>query len=167
LQPRTAAHRHAQLQSDAQSFHMTDAPTVKFPGIQLSRVLHASKAVSAPARSHRRARYKRSQVHRHRRRGQGRGAAGARAGLRTVDRGVAAAGAALPDVRGSQPAALRSRIPRLLVLSGRSCTARAPMAWHVRRWWMRCWTVTRHASAATAPEREDAVALPGVEFAPA
>ena len=34
------------------------------------------------------------------------GAAGARAGLRTVDRGFAAAGAAVPDVRRPQPAAL-------------------------------------------------------------
>ena len=35
----------------AASFHMTEAPTVKFPGIdiELSRVLHASEAVSAPA----------------------------------------------------------------------------------------------------------------------
>jgi acyl dehydratase len=35
----------------AQSFHMTEPPTVKFPGIdiELSRVLHASEAVSAPA----------------------------------------------------------------------------------------------------------------------
>jgi acyl dehydratase len=34
----------------AQSFHMTKAPTVNFPGIdiELSRVLHASEAVSAP-----------------------------------------------------------------------------------------------------------------------
>lgn len=34
----------------AQSFHLTDPPTVKFPGIdiELSRVLHASEAVSAP-----------------------------------------------------------------------------------------------------------------------
>ncbi len=34
----------------AQSFHMTEAPTVKFPGIdiELSRVLHASEAISAP-----------------------------------------------------------------------------------------------------------------------
>ncbi len=35
----------------AQSFHMTEPPSVKFPGIdiELSRVLHASEAVSAPA----------------------------------------------------------------------------------------------------------------------
>ena len=35
----------------AQSFHMTEAPTVQFPGIdiELSKVLHASEAVSAPA----------------------------------------------------------------------------------------------------------------------
>ncbi len=35
----------------AQSFHMTEPPTVKFPGIdiELSRVLHASEAVTAPA----------------------------------------------------------------------------------------------------------------------
>ena len=35
----------------AQSFHMTEPPTVKFPGIdiELSRVLHGSEAVSAPA----------------------------------------------------------------------------------------------------------------------
>ena len=35
----------------AQSFHMTEPPTVKFPGIdiELSKVLHASEAVSAPA----------------------------------------------------------------------------------------------------------------------
>ena len=35
----------------AQSFHMTKPPTVQFPGIdiELSRVLHASEAVSAPA----------------------------------------------------------------------------------------------------------------------
>jgi acyl dehydratase len=35
----------------AQSFHMTEAPTVRFPGIdiELSRVLHASEAVIAPA----------------------------------------------------------------------------------------------------------------------
>lgn len=35
----------------AQSFHMTEPPTVKFPGIdiELSRVLHASEAISAPA----------------------------------------------------------------------------------------------------------------------
>ncbi|MET0704467.1 MAG: MaoC/PaaZ C-terminal domain-containing protein [Mycobacterium sp.] len=34
----------------AQSFHMTEAPTVQFPGIdiELSRVLHASEAISAP-----------------------------------------------------------------------------------------------------------------------
>ncbi|KUI05857.1 MaoC family dehydratase [Mycobacterium sp. IS-3022] len=34
----------------AQSFHMTEAPTVKFPGIdiELSKVLHASEAVSVP-----------------------------------------------------------------------------------------------------------------------
>lgn len=34
----------------AQSFHMTEPPTVKFPGIdiELSRVLHASEAISAP-----------------------------------------------------------------------------------------------------------------------
>ena len=40
----------------AQSFHMTEPPTVKFPGIdiELSRVLHASEAVSAPRRSRRR-----------------------------------------------------------------------------------------------------------------
>jgi acyl dehydratase len=37
--------------SVAQSFHMTEPPTVKFPGIdiELSRVLHASEAVSVPA----------------------------------------------------------------------------------------------------------------------
>ena len=36
--------------SVAQSFHMTEAPTVKFPGIdiELSRVLHASEAITAP-----------------------------------------------------------------------------------------------------------------------
>ncbi len=35
----------------AQSFHMTEPPTVQFPGIdiELSKVLHASEAVSAPA----------------------------------------------------------------------------------------------------------------------
>ena len=35
----------------AASFHMTEAPTVKFPGIdiELSRVLHASEAVTVPA----------------------------------------------------------------------------------------------------------------------
>ena len=35
----------------AQSFHMTEPPSVQFPGIdiELSRVLHASEAVSAPA----------------------------------------------------------------------------------------------------------------------
>ena len=35
----------------AQTFHDTEAPTVKFPGIdiELSRVLHASEAISAPA----------------------------------------------------------------------------------------------------------------------
>ena len=35
----------------AQSFHMTEPPSVKFPGmdIELSRVLHASEAVSVPA----------------------------------------------------------------------------------------------------------------------
>ena len=35
----------------AQSFHMTEAPTVRFPGIEieLNRVLHASEAVIAPA----------------------------------------------------------------------------------------------------------------------
>lgn len=34
----------------AQSFHMTEAPTVKFPGIdiELSRVLHASEAIAVP-----------------------------------------------------------------------------------------------------------------------
>jgi acyl dehydratase len=34
----------------AQSFHMTEAPTVKFPGIdiELSRVLHASEAITVP-----------------------------------------------------------------------------------------------------------------------
>lgn len=34
----------------AQTFHMTEAPTVKFPGIdiELSRVLHASEAITAP-----------------------------------------------------------------------------------------------------------------------
>ncbi|OFJ52620.1 MaoC/PaaZ C-terminal domain-containing protein [Mycolicibacterium grossiae] len=34
----------------AQSFHMTEAPTVRFPGIdiELSRVLHASEAVTVP-----------------------------------------------------------------------------------------------------------------------
>ncbi|BBZ30507.1 3-alpha,7-alpha,12-alpha-trihydroxy-5-beta-choles t-24-enoyl-CoA hydratase [Mycolicibacterium madagascariense] len=34
----------------AQSFHMTSAPTVKFPGIdiELSRVLHASEAITVP-----------------------------------------------------------------------------------------------------------------------
>ena len=34
----------------AQSFHMTEAPTVKFPGIdiELSRVLHASEAITGP-----------------------------------------------------------------------------------------------------------------------
>jgi acyl dehydratase len=34
----------------AQTFHMTEPPTVKFPGIdiELSRVLHASEAISAP-----------------------------------------------------------------------------------------------------------------------
>ena len=34
----------------AQSFHMTEPPTVKFPGIdiELSKVLHASEAVSVP-----------------------------------------------------------------------------------------------------------------------
>jgi acyl dehydratase len=34
----------------AQTFHMTEAPTVKFPGIdiELSRVLHASEAINAP-----------------------------------------------------------------------------------------------------------------------
>lgn len=37
--------------SVAQSFHMTEAPTVKFPGIdiELSRVLHASEAITVPA----------------------------------------------------------------------------------------------------------------------
>ncbi|MET0452705.1 MAG: MaoC/PaaZ C-terminal domain-containing protein [Mycobacterium sp.] len=37
--------------SVAQSFHMTEAPSVKFPGIdiELSRVLHASESVSVPA----------------------------------------------------------------------------------------------------------------------
>ena len=41
----------------AQTFHMTEPPTVRFPGIdiELSRVLHASEAVSSPARSRRRA----------------------------------------------------------------------------------------------------------------
>ena len=41
----------------AQSFHMTEAPTVQFPGIdiELSRVLHASEAVTRPHRFHRRA----------------------------------------------------------------------------------------------------------------
>ena len=36
--------------SVAQTFHMTEAPTVKFPGIdiELSKVLHASEAVSVP-----------------------------------------------------------------------------------------------------------------------
>ena len=36
--------------SVAQTFHMTDAPTVKFPGIdiELSRVLHASEAITVP-----------------------------------------------------------------------------------------------------------------------
>ena len=36
--------------SVAQSFHMTEAPTVQFPGIdiELSKVLHASEAVTAP-----------------------------------------------------------------------------------------------------------------------
>ena len=35
----------------AQSFHMTEPPSVQFPGIdiELSKVLHASEAVSAPA----------------------------------------------------------------------------------------------------------------------
>ena len=34
----------------AASFHMTEPPTVKFPGIdiELSRVVHASEAVSVP-----------------------------------------------------------------------------------------------------------------------
>ena len=34
----------------AQSFHMTEPPSVRFPGIdiELSKVLHASEAVSAP-----------------------------------------------------------------------------------------------------------------------
>src|ERR1044072_3203693 len=34
----------------AQSFHMTEPPSVQFPGIdiELSKVLHASEAVSAP-----------------------------------------------------------------------------------------------------------------------
>ena len=60
----------------AQSFHMTEPPTVKFPGIdiELSRVLHASEAVSVPApippsgtgRAV-------TQIHRHLGQGQGRG----------------------------------------------------------------------------------------------
>src|SRR6195952_889162 len=34
----------------AQTFHMTEPPTVKFPGIdiELSRVLHASEAITVP-----------------------------------------------------------------------------------------------------------------------
>src|SRR4029077_11983913 len=39
------------IRNVAHSFHMTEPPSVKFPGIdiELSRVLHASEAVSVPA----------------------------------------------------------------------------------------------------------------------
>ena len=60
----------------AQSFHMTEPPSVQFPGIdiELSKVLHASEAVSAPgpdpAVGHRRRGHA---LHRHLGQGQGRG----------------------------------------------------------------------------------------------
>ena len=157
----------------AASFHMTEPPTVKFPGIdiELARVLHASEAVERaradPADGHRRRGH---QVHRHLGQGQGRGDlvgdhghhAGRQAAVdqkRSIfargeggfggERGpstssepperapdfelsipvLAAAGAAVPDVRRPQPAALRSRIRRGRRLShGRSCTGCAPTA---------------------------------------
>ena len=60
----------------AQSFHMTEPPSVQFPGIdiELSRVLHASEAVSAPAPIPPSGTGVRGDaVHRHLGQGQGRG----------------------------------------------------------------------------------------------
>ena len=60
----------------AQSFHMTEPPSVKFPGIdiELSRVLHASEAViGACADPTVGNRLRRHQVHRHLGQGQSRG----------------------------------------------------------------------------------------------
>ena len=138
----------------APSFHMTEPPTVKFPGIDIelsqgaARQRGGVRARPDPAVGHR---PRGHQVHRHLGQGQGRGdlvgddghhagrhaavdaeavdlrprrgrlrrrartvdvvgAAGARTRLRAVHPGVAAAGAAVPDVRRPQPAALRSRI---------------------------------------------------------
>ena len=176
----------------AQSFHMTEPPTVKFPGIdiELSRVLHASEAVTVPGpippsgtgdRGH--------PVHRHLGQGQGRGdlvgddghrarrhaavdaeavdlrprrgrlrrrawavdvvgAAGARTRLRAVHPGVAAAGAAVPDVRRPQSAALRSGIR----CGGRLSAADPARAVHLRHdvqgdGGRRCSTATPAASA--------------------
>ena len=138
----------------AASFHDTAPPTVKFPGIdiELSRVLHASEAVSAPAPippsgtgravtkftdiwdkgkaaviwsettvttpdgkplwTQKRSIFARGEGGFGGERGPSTSSEPprARARLRTVHPGVAAAGAAVPDVRGSQPAALGSRI---------------------------------------------------------
>ena len=157
----------------AQSFHMTEPPTVKFPGIdiELSRVLHASEAVSVPGPIPPSGTgVAVTQVHRHLGQGQGRGdlvgddghrtgrhaavdteavdlrprrgrlrrrarpvdvvgAARACAGLRSVHSGVAAAGAAVPDVRRPQSTALGSRnSPPQRGFRGRSCTGCAPTA---------------------------------------
>ena len=145
----------------AQSFHMTEPPSVKFPGIdiELSRVLHASEAVSAPAPippsgtgvavtkftdiwdkgkaaviwsettvtapdgtplwTQKRSIFAR-----------GEGGFGGKRGPSTssepperapdfelAHRGVAAAGTVVPDVRGPQPVAFRSRIRRCRRLS--------------------------------------------------
>ena len=144
----------------AQSFHMTEPPSVKFPGIdiELSRVLHASEAVSAPAPippsgtgvavtrftdiwdkgkaaliwsettvttpegtplwTQKRSIFARGEGGFSGERGRSTSAApppGPR--LRTRHPDPASAGAALPAVRGPQPAALRSRIRRRRRLS--------------------------------------------------
>ena len=71
-----ALHIAGKASNVAQSFHVSEPPSVKFPGIaiELSRVLHASEAVSAPAPipfvAHRPCGH---QVHRHLGQGQGRG----------------------------------------------------------------------------------------------
>ena len=225
----------------AASFHMTEPPSVKFPGIdiELCRVLHASEAVSVPgadpAVGHR---PRGHQVHRHLGQGQGRGdlvgdhghhagrhaavdaeavdlrprrgwlrrrartvdligAAGAGARPRVVDPGVTAAGAAVPDVRGPQPAALRpgircgSRIsasdPAWAVHvrhdlqgdGGQPARRRYRAGRQLRRPVRRRGVPRRDAegehlergdgfqAVVTAPERDDAVALAGVELVPA
>ena len=157
----------------AQSFHMTEPPTVKFPGIdiELSKVLHASEAVIVPGPippsgtgvavtrftdiwdkgkaaviwsettvtapdgtplwTQKRSIFARGEGGFGGERGPSTSSEppAARTGLRTGHPGVAAAGAAVPDVRGPQSAALGSRIslpPQAFRV--RSCTGCAPTA---------------------------------------